>query len=105
MLVSVRERTREVGVRKAVGARSRDILAQFLVESVVLSLVGGSLGILLAFAVQVVAHMAIRSLPIAITPWAVALAVTFSAVIGVFFGVYPARRASRLDPIQALRTE
>jgi putative ABC transport system permease protein len=105
MLVSVRERTREIGVRKAVGARSRDILAQFLVESVVLSLVGGSLGIMLAFSVQIAAHLAIRSLPIAITPWAVALAVTFSAAIGVFFGVYPARRASRLDPIQALRTE
>ena len=105
MLVSVRERTREIGVRKAVGARSRDILAQFLVESVVLSLTGGATGILLSFVVQVLAHLFIPSMPIAITLWAVVLAVTFSAVTGIFFGVYPARRASLLNPIQALRTE
>ena len=105
MLVSVRERTREIGIRKAVGARGRDILAQFLVESVVLSVAGGAVGVLLAFLTQVVASMVLPGLPILITPWAVVLAVSFSAVIGVFFGVYPARRASNLDPILALRTE
>jgi putative ABC transport system permease protein len=104
MLVSVRERTREIGLRKAVGARSRDILAQFLVESVVLSLLGGTIGLGLAFGLQLVAHVAVPSLPVAITLWAVMLAVTFSLAVGVFFGVYPARRASRLDPIEALRT-
>jgi putative ABC transport system permease protein len=105
MLVSVRERTREIGIRKAVGARGRDILAQFLVESVVLSVAGGAIGVLLAFMTQVAASLVLPGLPILITPWAVLLSVTFSAAIGVFFGVYPARRASRLDPILALRTE
>jgi putative ABC transport system permease protein len=105
MLVSVRERTREIGIRKAVGARSRDILAQFLVESVVLSVAGGAIGVVLAFLAQVAASLVLPGLPILITSWAVSLAVSFSAAIGVFFGVYPARRASHLDPILALRTE
>jgi putative ABC transport system permease protein len=104
MLVSVRERTREIGLRKAVGARSRDILAQFLVESVVLSLIGGAIGILLAFGIQVLGHLIMPTLPIAITAWAITLAVSFSLVVGIFFGVYPARRAAKLDPIEALRT-
>jgi putative ABC transport system permease protein len=105
MLVSVRERTREIGIRKAVGARGRDILAQFLVESVVLSVLGGAIGIVMAVCVQVVAHLVVHALPIAVTSWAIVLAVSFSAAIGIFFGVYPARRASRLNPIEALRTE
>ncbi len=105
MLVSVRERTREIGVRKAIGARSRDILMQFLVESVVLSLTGGGAGILFALLAQVVAGFFVPGLPVMITPWAVLLATSFSFVVGVFFGVYPARRASKLDPITALRTD
>jgi len=105
MLASVSERTREIGVRKATGARSRDILAQFLVESVVLSMIGCLAGILLTVAVVFVARLAFPPLPVVITPWAAFLAVAFSAAIGIFFGVYPARRASRLSPIEALRVE
>jgi putative ABC transport system permease protein len=105
MLASVNERTREIGLRKAVGARPRDIQAQFLIESAVLSLIGGLTGVLLTGVALVVARWASPSLPVVITPWAVALAVTFSAATGIFFGVYPARRAARLSPIEALRNE
>jgi putative ABC transport system permease protein len=105
MLASISERTREIGLRKATGARARDILIQFLIESVVLSLVGCLAGILLALAAILGVRLAFPSLPVVVTPWAVVLAVTFSAAIGVFFGVFPARRASRLSPIEALRAE
>jgi putative ABC transport system permease protein len=105
MLASVNERTREIGLRKAVGARPRDILAQFLIESAVLSILGGLAGVLLTLAALVAARWASPSLPLIITPWAVALAVTFSAATGIFFGVYPARRASHFSPIEALRNE
>jgi len=105
MLASISERTREIGLRKATGARSRDILIQFLVESVVLSLLGCLAGIVSSFAALSGARLVFRELPIVITPWAVLLAVTFSAAIGIFFGVGPARRASRLSPIEALRSE
>ncbi|MDP2916269.1 MAG: ABC transporter permease [Candidatus Aminicenantes bacterium] len=105
MLSSVSERTREIGLRKALGARSRDILRQFLVESVVLSTIGGLIGVLMTAAAVVAARRIFPSLPVVITSWAVALAVTFSAAIGIFFGVFPARRASRLSPMDALRTE
>jgi putative ABC transport system permease protein len=104
MLVSVTERTREIGLRLAVGARGRDVLLQFLVEAVVLSLVGGLFGIALGLAVS-------RSLtqflswPTSVSPGAVALAFGFAAATGVFFGFYPARKAARLDPIDALRYE
>jgi len=102
MLVSVSERTREIGIRKAVGARTYDILSQFVIEAMVLSILGGGLGILVgaggAFALQ-------KWIPAEVTFWAVALAFVFSAAVGVFFGVYPAYRASRLDPIEALRYE
>jgi putative ABC transport system permease protein len=105
MLASISERTREIGLRKAMGARTRDIWTQFLVESVVLAMIGGLVGVLLTAAAVVAAQRIVPSLPIVITGWAVLLAVTFSAAIGIFFGVLPARRASRLSPMEALRTE
>ncbi|PYM83523.1 MAG: multidrug ABC transporter substrate-binding protein [Candidatus Rokuibacteriota bacterium] len=104
MLVSVTERTREIGLRMAVGARSRDILTQFLVEAVTLSLIGGVIGI----ALGVGGSNAINALAewrTVLAPEAILLAFGFSAAIGIFFGFYPARKASRLDPIEALRYE
>ncbi len=102
MLVSVSERTREIGIRKAVGARTYDILSQFVIEAVVLSVLGGFVGILVGAG----GALALRPwVPAEVSPWAVVLAFVFSAAVGVFFGVYPAFRASRLDPIEALRYE
>jgi len=104
MLVSVTERTREIGLRMAVGARGRDILAQFLIEAVTLSLVGGCIGVLLGgVATWAVGHFA--GWQVSMTIASIGLAAGFSAIVGVFFGFYPARRASRLLPIQALRYE
>jgi putative ABC transport system permease protein len=104
MLVSVTERTREIGVRKALGARKRDILLQFLIEALALCLVGGFLGVL----VGVGGAMALQRMAgwnTAISPDSIVLAFGFSAAVGVFFGLWPARRAARLDPIEALRYE
>jgi putative ABC transport system permease protein len=104
MLVSVTERTREIGIRRAVGARSRHILMQFLVEAVTLGMCGGAVGIILGF----IAAFAITQLlewPASVTLSSVALSVGISAAVGIFFGFYPAERASRLDPIDALRHE
>jgi putative ABC transport system permease protein len=104
MLVSVTERTREIGLRMAVGARNRDILGQFLVEAVTLSLIGGLVGVALGMAAAFgVAQLA--GWRIVIAPQAVLLAVAFAFVIGVFFGFYPARKAARLNPVVALRFE
>ena len=104
MLVAVAERTREIGIRKALGARRRDVLAQFIVESATISTVGASLGIgtglVLAFAVR-----ALSPLPAAVAPWSIVAAVILGVVVGMVAGVYPAYRASRLDPIVALRAE
>jgi putative ABC transport system permease protein len=106
MLVSVTERTREIGVRKAVGARRQDVLIQFLIEAVTLSLVGGAIGLALGYGLGVLVANLIPDFPPAHVPlWAVALAFGFSAVVGIFFGIYPAAKASRLDPIDALRYE
>ena len=107
MLVSVNERTREIGIRKAVGARRRDILAQFLIEAIGLTGIGGVLGILLGWGITVVVHQipAAAQIPILITAGTVAIAVGVSVAIGVVFGLYPAMRAARLHPIQALRYE
>jgi putative ABC transport system permease protein len=104
MLMSVTERTREIGIRKAVGARSRDIERQFLAEAIALAMTGGVMGVLggWAFATLVAT---VSPLPARITGWSVLLAVSLGAGVGVLFGVYPARRAARLDPITALRAE
>ena len=104
MLVSVQERTREIGLRKALGARTRDITAQFLVEAIVLCGVGGVLGIGLGVGLAVLAA-AVSPVPAAVTGWSVALAFGVSVAVGVAFGVFPARRAGRLDPVVALRYE
>lgn len=104
MLVSVTERTREIGIRLAVGARGIDVLTQFLLEAVVLSLIGGFLGILTAFGISAgLNHF--TSIPTVINPGIVVLAVLFSAGVGIFFGFYPARKAAALNPIDALRYE
>jgi ABC-type antimicrobial peptide transport system permease subunit len=104
MLVSVTERTREIGLRMAVGARARDILRQFLVEAVVLCLVGGTVGILLGHGGSRLVELLLRW-PVEASPAAVAAAVLVSAGVGIIFGFYPAWKASRLDPIDALRYE
>ncbi|HEX6201770.1 MAG TPA: ABC transporter permease [Thermoanaerobaculia bacterium] len=107
MLVSVTERTREIGLRKAVGARRRDILWQFLIEAVALSLIGGAIGLAAGYGLGalVIALLPIDLPPAYVPLWAILLAFGFSAAVGVFFGIYPAGKASRLDPIEALRYE
>jgi putative ABC transport system permease protein len=104
MLVSVTERTREIGLRLAVGARQRDILRQFLIESVFLSAAGGLVGIVIGYALAALVAAQLGWSAI-VSPAAVLGAVAFSAGVGIFFGYYPARKAARLDPIDALRHE
>jgi putative ABC transport system permease protein len=105
MLVSVRERTREVGVRKAVGARQSDIAVQFLIEAITLSVIGGCIGILLGAAGAFGIRLFYPTLPIGISLWSAAMAFGFSMAVGVFFGVYPAMKAASVDPVIALRYE
>jgi putative ABC transport system permease protein len=105
MLVSVRERTKEIGLRKAVGARQRDILLQFLIEAVLLTTIGGVIGIALGVGGSLGLSAAIEQLPAVISWWSPLLAFGVSVAVGVFFGVVPARRAGKLDPVVALRTE
>jgi putative ABC transport system permease protein len=104
MLVSVTERTREIGVRKALGATRLNILMQFLIEALTLCLLGGILGILLGIATAILLSKVMQWNTL-ISPLSVAIAFLFSAAVGLFFGLWPARRASRLDPIVALRYE
>jgi len=104
MLVSVTERTKEIGVRRAVGATQADVLHQFLAESVLQCLIGGGVGVLMGFGCA----LALRTLtdfPAAVQTWVAILGVVLSSIIGLFFGIYPAVKASKLDPVVALRTE
>lgn len=104
MTISVTERTREIGVRKAIGARRREILVQFLIEAVVLTSIGGILGVVMGSAIGLGVNL-ISGFPVSLPWWSFALGLGFSASVGIFFGVLPAWRASRLDPIEALRYE
>ena len=106
MLVSVTERTREIGILKALGARRVDILLQFLIEAVLLCLLGGLLGIALGWGGGALVATMLPSFPPAHVPiWAIALSVGFSAVVGIVFGILPAAKAAQLDPIESLRYE
>jgi putative ABC transport system permease protein len=105
MLVSVTERTREIGIRKAIGARRSDIVLQFLTEAVVLTGLGGLLGMTFGWIVARVCHFLYPSLPTAVPLWAAALGVVVSVAVGLFFGIWPANKAARLDPVIALRYE
>jgi len=104
MLVSVTERTREIGIRKSLGARTKDILQQFLIESMIISAIGGVIGTALGIAIAGVG-MSFANIAVVIDPKVVVLAVAFSALVGMFFGLYPARKAAKMDPIEALRYE
>ncbi|MGH8278535.1 MAG: ABC transporter permease, partial [Gammaproteobacteria bacterium] len=106
MLVSVTERTHEIGILKSLGARRRDILLQFLIEAVILSLFGGVIGLILGFGLgMLVAHAIPAFLGAYVPGWAVALAFGFAALVGIIFGIAPAAKAAGLDPIEALRHE
>jgi putative ABC transport system permease protein len=105
MLVSVTERTREIGVRKALGARRSDIVRQFLAEAVVLTSLGGIIGMLFGWMVSRASRFVFPTLPTEVPVWAVALGIGVSVGIGLFFGIWPASKAARLDPVEALRYE
>jgi putative ABC transport system permease protein len=104
MLVSVTERTREIGIKKALGARTKDVLFQFLIESATLSAIGGIAGTTFGIGLVMIGGSFI-SIPIVVNPVSVVAAVVFAMVIGIFFGYYPARKAAKADPIEALRYE
>jgi ABC-type antimicrobial peptide transport system permease subunit len=105
MLMSVTQRTREIGVRRAIGARKRDVIWQFLTEAIVLTGTGGVIGVILGVAISLLINLAVPSLPSSIPLWSIILAVTVSMSVGLIFGMYPAIKAARLDPVEALRYE
>ena len=105
MLVSVTERTKEIGVRKAIGARRIDIVRQFLFEAMMLTFLGGVLGVVLAVGISRLLMLLVPDLPASIPSWAVITGLTVSIGVGLIFGVWPARKASKLDPIECLRYE
>jgi putative ABC transport system permease protein len=105
MLVSVTERTREIGVRKAIGARKIDVIIQFLTEAVVLTFTGGLLGMVLGWIISKIAGFAFPTLPTSVPVWAAVTGVLVSVGVGIFFGLWPATKAARLDPVEALRYE
>jgi putative ABC transport system permease protein len=104
MLVTVKERTREIGIRKAIGARSGDILQQFLIEAVFLTGTGGIAGVLIGFLIALLVRTA-TPLPASVTAWSVVLGVGVSVSVGLFFGIFPAQKAAKTDPIVSLRYE
>jgi putative ABC transport system permease protein len=105
MLVSVTERTREIGIRKAIGARKVDIVRQFLYEAMTLTFLGGLLGVIVSIFISYVIKLLVPTLPAAVPAWAVVSALVVSTSIGLVFGVWPARKAANLDPIECLRYE
>jgi putative ABC transport system permease protein len=104
MMVSVTERTREIGIRKAIGAKKRHILGQFLIEAVIITSIGGVLGVIAGASVAVLISLAI-GFPVSLPWWSFVIGVIFSALVGIFSGIYPAYRAAKLDPIVALHYE
>jgi putative ABC transport system permease protein len=105
MLVSVTERTYEIGIRKALGARKADILIQFLLEAAALTGIGGIIGIMFGWVIAVIARTVFSSLPASVPLWAAAMGIVVSVGVGLFFGIWPANKAARLDPVVALRYE